>query len=246
MEWSDEAIILAARPHGEGHAVVDLFTPERGRWAGLVFGGSGRRMAPIVQPGNSVQAVWQGRLEESLGNFNLELTVPRAAHVMQERLCLAGLSAACAMAVACLPEREPHENTYRAMEVLLSNFEDLDIWPALMARWELGLLGDMGFGLTLDRCVATGSRDNLVYVSPKSACAVSKEAGAPYKDKMLMLPPFLKGDGGDISLGSALEALNTTGYFIETRILHLINQTLPEARIRVISLLQEKAQTVID
>lgn len=240
MEWSDEGIVLTARPHGEGHAVAEIFTQTRGRWAGLVFGGSGRRKTPLLQPGNKVRVDWRGRLEDSLGTYTLELIHPRAAELMMERLPLAGLSAACSIANACLPEREDHPRTYTAMNVLIENFENEEIWPALMARWELGLLSDMGFGLTLDRCAATGSRDDLIYVSPKSACAVCKESGEPYKDKMLPLPTFLNGGDGEITPQDMLDALKTTGYFIETRILHLTNRQLPEARLRILELLSEK------
>ena len=110
-----------------------------------------------------------------------------------------------------------------------------------MARWELGLLAELGFGLTLDRCAATGARENLVYVSPKSACAVSAEAGAPYKEKLLPLPSFLRGAASEPSAQDAIDALTTTGYFIETRILHLASKQLPEARVRILELLREQA-----
>ncbi len=240
MEWSDEGIVLAARPHGEGHAVAEILTPNQGRWAGLVFGGSGRRKTPLLQPGNLVRAQWRGRLSESLGTFTIEMITPHAAELMMARLSLQALSAICAIANTCLPEREAHSAIYQGMKVCLNNLEEREIWPALMARWELGLLSDMGFGLTLDRCAATGARDNLVYVSPKSACAVSAQAGEPYQDKLLPLPSFLGGEGGAISTQNALDGLKTTGYFIETRILHLSNKQLPEARLRIIDLLQEK------
>ncbi len=239
MEWSDNAIVLACRAHGDGHAVVDLFTPEHGRWAGLVYGGQGRRMAPILQPGNLVTANWRGRLGDSLGTYTLELSHPLAAELMADRLSLAGLSAACAVAATCLPERQEHPRIYASMSVLLASFEDIDIWPALMARWELGLLADLGFGLTLDRCAATGESDDLIYVSPKSACAVSREAGHLYRNKMLPLPPFIKGEQGDITKDDVLDGLQTTGYFIETRILHLSNRALPGARVRVLELLSQ-------
>ena len=163
----------------------------------------------------------------------------RAGEAMQDRLSLAGLTAAAALALACLPEREAHAPSYRAMAVLLDNLDDLDLWPALFARWELGLLSELGFGLTPDRCAASGAREDLIYVSPRSACAVSAEAGAPYKDKMLPLPAFLRG-AGDANLADALDGLETTGYFIETRILHLTNKTLPEARLRLVELLRSQ------
>ena len=237
MNFTDHGIILNARAHGETHAVADIFTREKGRWSGLVYGGQGRKMRPLLQAGNEVQAEWTGRGEDSLGHFSLELSRARAGEAMQDRLSLAGLSAACALALACLPEREAHAPSFEAMSVLLDNLDDIDVWPALMARWELGLLAELGFGLTLDRCAATGVRDNLIYVSPRSACAVCEEAGAPYKDKMLPLPAFLSGESVEANLEEALDALQTTGYFIETRILHLTNKQLPEARRRVVEVI---------
>lgn len=238
MSFDDQGIILEARAHGETAAVAHIFTAQHGACAGLVYGGQGRRMRPVLQPGNEVKLDWKGR-GDSLGHFTLELTRARAGEAMGERLSLAALAAAAALARAVLPEREAHERSYVALGVLLDHVGEPEIWPALMARWELGLLSELGFGLTLDRCAATGARDNLIYVSPRSACAVSRAAGDPYKDKMLPLPAFLK-DGKEASPADAVDALTTTGYFIETRILHLSNRELPEARKRILEMLKEE------
>ena len=237
MEYIDDAIVLNARAHGETHAVVDLLTAHHGRWAGLVYGGQGRKMGPLLQAGNGVRATWKGRLEDSLGHFTLELERPRAADAMHNRLALAGLAAACATALCALPEREAQDAVYAGLLVVLDHLEDVDLWPALMARWELGVLASVGFGLTLDRCAATGTRDELTYVSPKSACAVSRAAGEPYADRLLPLPAFLIDAQAEATHDDAVAALQTTGYFIETRILHLSNRELPEARRRLVTLL---------
>jgi DNA repair protein RecO (recombination protein O) len=241
MTFTDIGIVLDARAHGETHAVADVFTREHGRRAGLVYGGQGKRMRPLLQPGNEVTLEWKGRGDDSLGHFTLEMSHARAGEAMGERLSLSALSAACAVALAVLPEREAHARAYAAMAVLLANLSDIDIWPALMARWELGLLAELGFGLTLDRCASTGARENLIYVSPRSACAVSAEAGEPYKDRMLPLPPFLRGASSEATLQEAVDALKTTGFFIETRILHLSDKQLPEARLRIMELLAARA-----
>lgn len=238
MEFVEEGLILTVRPHGETHAVAEIFTLDHGRWAGLVYGGQGRKMRPVLQTGNTVSADWKGRLHESLGHFALELLEARAAALMQDRLALAALTAACAVATACLPEREAHPRAYHAMKVLLDNLDAPEIWPALMARWELGLLAELGFGLTLDRCAATGVREGLIYISPRSACAVSAAAGEPYKEKLLPLPAFLRGESGEASGREALDALKTTGYFLESRITNTANRPLPEARLHVIDLLE--------
>lgn len=237
MSFTDTGILLDARPHGETHAVAHVFTEHNGVRAGLVYGGQGRKMRALLQPGNEVAVDWKGR-EDSLGHFTLELTGARAAEAMSDRLSLAGLAAACATARAILPEREEHRRSYHGMAVLLNNIGEIEFWPALMARWELGLLAELGFGLTLDRCAASGGADELIYVSPRSACAVSASAGAPYKDKMLPLPAFFHDAERTPTRQDALDGLKTTGYFIETRILHLSDKTLPEARQRVVDLLR--------
>jgi len=233
MEFVDDGIVLAARAHGESAAIAEILTPHHGRWAGLVYGGQGRAKTPLLQPGNGVKATWKGRLDDSLGFFTLEMSEARAAGLMQDRLALAALTAVCATASATLPERQPHERIYDTMRILFDHLDDFDIWPALLARWELGLLAELGFGLTLDRCAATGAREGLIYVSPKSACAVSAEAGEPYKDRLLPLPAFLREAGAEAALQDAVDALRTTGHFIETRILHLAGKELPEARRRL-------------
>jgi DNA repair protein RecO (recombination protein O) len=240
MNFTDAGIILDARAHGETHAIADVFTEHHGRWAGLVYGGQGRQKRPLLQPGNEVTLEWKGRGDATLGHFTLEMAHARAGEAMGDRLSLAALSAACAVALATLPEREAHLRAYTAMSVLLANLDHIELWPALMARWELGLLAELGFGLTLDRCASTGARENLIYVSPRSACAVSAEAGAPYKDKLLPLPAFLRGASSEATLEQAIDALTTTGHFLETRILHVSDKQLPEARRRVVELLRVK------
>lgn len=240
MDFTDDGIILSARAHGETAAIAEIFTPHHGKWAGLVYGGQGRTQRPVLQPGNGVKAHWKGRLDESLGFFSFELTHARAGELMQDRLSLAGLTAACAVAAATLPEREAHARVYHTMRILLDHLGDIDVWPALMARWELGLLAELGFGLTLDRCAATGARDELIYMSPKSASAVCAAAGEPYRDKMLPLPAFLRDASAEATLADALDGLRTTGHFIETRLLHSTHADMPEARRRVIDLLRQQ------
>ena len=233
MEWQDEAIVLGARAHGEGHAIAELFTPAHGRWAGLVYGGSGRNKRPLLQPGNGVLARWRARTSDQLGHFDLELTDPRAASLLDDRYALGGLAAVASIVSAAMPEREPHPRLYQAFSILLAAFEDADLWPPLIARFELGLLAEAGFGLALDKCVATGGENALIYVSPKSGGAVSAEAGAPYKDKLLPLPAFLRDSAAAPEEGEIGAALRLTGYFIESRILHPANRELPEARRRL-------------
>lgn len=239
MSFTDQGIVLGARAHGETHAVVELFTEGHGRWPALVYGGQGKKMQPILQPGNEVRAEWKGR-GEGLGFFALELAKAHAAALMLDALSLAGLNAATSLARASLPEREAHAGAYEGLRILIGHLDDAEIWPQLMARWELGLLAELGFGLTLDRCAATGAREDLIYVSPRSASAVSREAGAPYREKLLPLPAFLRGEASGASLAEAIAGLTTTGYFIETRILHLAHLPMPEARAKLMEFLKAR------
>lgn len=237
MEWTASGRIVAVRPHGETSAVIEVLTAEHGRHAGLVRGGRSRAMRPILQPGNRVRAVWRARLESHLGGFQVEAEDLSAGVVMDDPLALSGLNAACAMASLCLPEREEHPSVANAFEVLIAALENPDVWPALYVRWEAGLLSDLGYGLDLRRCAATGEETGLVYVSPKSGRAVSAEAGAPYKDRMLALPDFMKG-GGAITEGDVGAGLKLTAHFIERRVLWPTDRILPDARARMIERLE--------
>jgi DNA repair protein RecO (recombination protein O) len=239
MQWSDEGVILSVKPHGETAAVAEIFTRAHGRHLGLVHGGRSRRLRPVLQLGNHVDAVWKARLAEQLGHVNVELRKGYAAQAMDDALTLTGLSSLCTLA-RLLPERDPHANLFEVTLFVLSFLDDVDVWPALMVRWELALLEELGFGLDLSSCAATGARADLIYVSPKSGRAVSAAAGAPYKERLLALPGFLAntngGQGGaqahttheDIVAGLAL-----TGHFLETRVLIPRDEALPDVRQRL-------------
>jgi DNA repair protein RecO (recombination protein O) len=228
MEWRDEAIILSVRGHGETSAIAEVFCAEHGRVMGLVRGGRSRTSRPVLQPGNLVSVVWRARLEEHLGNFTLEPLHLRAGLIIENALRLSGLSSLTCLAQV-LPEREPHPKLYEALRVVLETIDDDHVWPALMVRWEMGLLDELGFGLDLTTCVATGGVDDLVYVSPKSGRAVSGVAGRPYHARLFGLPGFLRGEAG-APLADVMDGLILTGHFLERHVLSPRNMVLPQAR----------------
>jgi len=233
MDWHDEGIVLSSRPHGENGAIVELLTREHGRHLGLVRGGAGRRQKSVLQAGNTVAAHWRARLNEHLGAYTVELVKPRAGLLMDDAFALTGLSAACAVA-GILPEREAHPALFEGFSFLLDTMEDADIWPAIFVRWELGLLQDLGFGLELGQCAATGVRDDLAYVSPRSGGAVSREAGAPYADRLFRLPPFLVSSQAGVDHADDIaEGLRITGHFLERHFYAPLGKHLPDARIRL-------------
>lgn len=238
MQWIDEGLILAVRPHGETAAVVEMLTAHNGRHAGLVHGGRSRRLRPVLQIGNHVDASWKARLADSLGHMTLELRRGFAAEAMTDATALAGLSTITTMA-RLLPEREPYASFYEITLFVLSFLDDPSVWPALYARWELALLEALGFGLDLETCASTGTRENLIYVSPRSGRAVSAEAGEPYKDRLLPLPRFMRaaGSSGEVTAQDIRDGMRLTGYFIEERVLIPAGQAMPEVRGRMIDLL---------
>ncbi len=243
MNWTDEAIVLSVRAHGETAAIVELLTRERGRHLGLVHGGRSRRLRPVLQTGNHVDVTWKGRLAEQLGHFAIELRRGFAAEAMGlgDPAQLAALST-LAMLSRLLPERDPHPALFEVSLFVLGFFDDQSVWPALMVRWELALLAELGFGLDLSECASTGSNDQLIYVSPKSGRAVSASAGEPYKDRLLTLPGFLAGRAhGAVSAADLASGFALTGHFLETRVLGPAGAALPEVRDRMIELIARQA-----
>ncbi|MEM7170620.1 MAG: DNA repair protein RecO [Pseudomonadota bacterium] len=238
ITWEDEGIVLAARPHGEAGLIVQLLTRSHGRYAGMVRGGQSARQRGVFQPGNMVSAHWSARLAEHLGSFACELTGSPFAGLLGEADRLAGLSAAAALCEAALPERESHRPCYEGLAVLLDALEGPH-WAEIYVKWEVALLGELGFGLELTRCAAGGDSATLSHVSPKSGCAVSRVAAEPYLSQLIALPPFLvgRGEGGPREVA---QGLYLTGFFLKRHIFHPQNRDLPPARLRLVEHFGEK------
>jgi DNA repair protein RecO (recombination protein O) len=241
MEWADEGVILNTRAYGETSAVAEIFTLNHGRHFGLVRGARSKRLAPTMQTANLVAVNWRARLADQLGVMQTELLEPHAARAIDDPFALSGAASVCGLA-RLLPERAPCPSLYRALKVFLSRLDEPPIWPALVAPWELMLLSELGFGLDLESCAATGARDDLIYVSPRSGQAVSAKAGAPYKDKLFRLPAYLRGRDAAVlhappTVRDLLDALALTGFFLDKRLLAPNGAGLPEARRRLLGYL---------
>jgi DNA repair protein RecO (recombination protein O) len=236
MEWADEAIVLSVRPYGETSAIVEALTHLHGRHLGLLHGGASRKARAMLQPGNSLHITWRARLNEHLGSLYAEPLRVRAGALLERRDALIGLNAFAAMAGAVLPEREAHVGVYGAAEVLLDAIAERDFahWAPLYVRWEAGLLEELGFGLDLSRCAAAGTVDDLIYVSPRSGRAVSREGGQAYADRLLKLPPFLLGSqNAEPSAADIVEGLKLSAYFLLERVLQPHGKDLPQSRVRL-------------
>jgi DNA repair protein RecO (recombination protein O) len=243
MNWSDEGIILSVRAHGETAAVVEILTRQHGRHLGLVHGGRSRRLRPVLQIGNHVDVTWKGRLVEQLGHMSLELRRGFAAEAMENAAQLAALSSLTTL-TRLLPERDPHASLYEVTLFVLGFLDDASVWPALMVRWELTLLGELGYGLDLTQCAATGSNDALIYVSPNSGRAVSASAGEPYKDRLLALPAFLRPErqaGASVTIDDIQAGFALTGHFLSQRVFAPRAQTIPDVRQRMIALIARQS-----
>jgi DNA repair protein RecO (recombination protein O) len=214
MEWADEAVVLGVRRHGEQSVIAEVMTRDRGRHLGLLRNGKSRTMQPVLQPGNLVEVTWRARLDEHLGHFSMEPLSYRAAQLMEHAASLHGVQALAAL-LRLLPERDPHPHLYDMLNVVLDHLDEPAEAGELYIRFELAVLNDLGFGLDLAQCAATGSRENLDYVSPKSGRAVCRDAGLPYQDKLFVMPEFLKASSRKAANRESLtEAFRMTQYFL--------------------------------
>lgn len=240
MDWRDQGILLSTRRHGETSAIIEMFTPSHGRHAGVVRGGTSRKIAPVLQPGAQLDVMWRARLADHLGAFTVEPVRSRAAAAMGDRLALAGLNAVTGLLSFCLPEREAYGELYERTVTLLDMLDHMEVWPLAYLHWELRLLEDMGYALDLTECAVTGSTQDLRYVSPKSGRAVSQKGAGDWADRLLPLPGVLRGymeaDDAQVAQGFV-----TTGHFLENHLAQdLGNRPLPEARARFVELFNRR------
>ncbi len=240
MEWQDDAIVIGIRRLGESDVILEAMTREHGRHLGVVRGGRSRRLQPALQAGNSLIVSWRARIDEQLGHFSIEPTRMRAATYMGHREALYAVTCISSL-LRLLPERDPHPTLYDALKIILDALDHEPLAAPLLVRFELAILGELGFGLDLSECAATGSREDLIYVSPKSGRAVSAHAGAPYRDRLFRLPDFLldRGDPGHPTMSDIAAGLALTGFFLERHVFGARNVPVPEAREAIVALYRE-------
>lgn len=240
MEWNEDGLVLAARTHGESAVIVTLLTLSQGRHAGLVRGGASSRMRGTYQPGNLLRATWRGRLPEHLGNFSCEMLRGYAGPLLDDPFRLAILGALCAVAESALPEREPHpavfSRTLDLIESLGAGRDGADAVAPLAGyvRWELTLLGDLGYGLDLSACAVTGETRELAFVSPKSGRAVTAAAAGPWRDRLFALPGFLTEPDTPADARAIRDGLELTGWFLDRYAYAPHGRKVPAARLRLI------------
>ena len=228
MEWTDNGIVLGTRRHGEANAILEVMTRDRGRHLGLVRGGGGSRLRPLLQPGNSVRVVWRARLDEHLGHYAVEPLRLHGASQLASAHVVYGVMHLCALC-RLLPERDPHPDVYDRLADILDRLDDPLAAATQLVRFELQMLTELGFGLDLTSCAATGARSELDYVSPKSGRAVSRGAGAPWQDRLLRLPAFLSGSVTP-SLDDIADGFALTGFFLARHVLEPRGLAFAETR----------------
>jgi len=246
LDWQDDGIVLSARRFGEHDAIVEVMTPNHGRARGFVKAGMSRRSKANLQPGNLLKLNWRSRLENNLGRFQLELVHSPLGSLISDGARMSALAAVTAVVSSAMPERETHPMVYAALSGYVALLEAeggaLEHWAAALAQIELGILTELGYGLDLTACAATGDTDNLAFVSPKSGRAVSVHAGGPYKEKLLVLPGFLLGAAeATPTVEDAYAALRLTGYFLERNVWVVAGTGQPDARERLISSLVKRS-----
>ena len=237
MEWREEGILIGVRKYGESSVIVEIFFENRGRHLGVVRGGSSRKLNPILQIGNDLDAYWRARLEEHLGSFTVDLIKSRASTIMMNRLALSGLSSMCSLLNFTLPERVNHAQLYKHTRELLDLLTTKNNWLLNYLTWELVLLDELGFGLDLSQCAVTGVKNNLSYISPKSGSAVSMKGAGEWSKRLLPLPKCLL--GLDVGHSDLIQGLMVTGYFLENKLAPALgNRNIPAARSRFLELLK--------
>lgn len=237
MDWHDEGLVIATRPHGEGAVILEAFTARHGRHAGVVRGGASRRWLPLLQPGARIEIAWSARLEAHLGHFRVDPVETSLAAILGDRAALAALGSVVALLLQALPERAAHPVLYAKTRDLVAALGRAGDWPQGYAEWELALLQELGFGLDLSTCAVTGAGADLVWVSPKSGRAVSRAGAIGWEHRLLALPGFLRGEGR-AGPGDVMAALQLSGHFLEAWLAPALpRQTLPAARARAASAL---------
>ena len=234
MQWTDEGIVLGVKRHGETSVILELMTHGRGRHLGLVRGGAGVRYRGVLQPGNSLRATWRARLDDHLGNYSVEGINLRAAGFLTAAHALHGVTHLAALC-RLLAEREPHAGIHAALETILDVLDEPAAVAPLVAQFELVFLAELGFGLDLSSCAATGTTEELIYVSPRSGRAVSRAAGEAYRDELMRLPDFLRMEGEPASAADIADAFTLTGYFLDRRAFAPRGLPLPDARARFVT-----------
>jgi DNA repair protein RecO (recombination protein O) len=242
MEWRDDGLILGTRDHGETSVIIEAMTRAHGRHFGLVRSGRSRRLRPMLQPGTHAEFVWRARLDEHLGTFAVEPVKSRTASMMASPEALYAVCLVAAL-LRLSAERDPHPQLYERATRITGHIERPEMLPPLLVHFEGEILAQMGFGLDLSRCAATGVTENLIYVSPKSGRAVSWAAGEPYKSRLLPLPAFLLREGAETPSPSEIrDGFKLTGFFLMRDLFGPRGETLPEARSAYLAELERRFQ----
>lgn len=239
MQWSDDGIVLGVRRHGESSAILEAMTRDHGRHLGLVRGGASSRMRPVLQPGNTVRLTWRARLDEHLGHYAVEGLELRAAFLLTHPHAAFGVTYIAALC-RLLPERDPHLLVTETLDAIVTSLSDPPAAAIQLARFELMMLRELGFGLDLRTCAATGVSEELAYVSPKSGRAVSREAGAPWSDKLFRLPGFLSSESAPHDLDDIQDAFALTGFFLTAHVFEPRGIPIPESRASTVTALLRK------
>ena len=238
-QWSDQAILLSHRPHGETGAVLSVLTEQHGRHHGYIYGAHSSKRKAFLNTGTMLNLNWSAKTHDSLGQFEIDDGESIAFDFIDDPLRLAALLSVCDLIEYSLPEREIYAGLFWGTKALFEQMIHDHIWGAALVMWEISFMRELGFALDFSRCAGGGSADDLIYMSPKSGCTVSREKGDLYKDKLLPLPRFLIDRTEEITLGEVLKGIQMTGYFLEHWVFAQHTKGIPESRLRFARLLAQ-------
>ena len=239
MEWRDQGILLGTTPFGETAVIVDALTQKKGRVRAVLRGGQSRKFRPILQMGNILDITWRARLSEHMGSVQIDV-IKSYPEILDSRLTLAGVAALSSMLTTFVEDRDPQAQMFDATEKLYDLLIHPDMWCVGYFYWELALLDALGFGLDLSKCVVTGDTENLLYLSPKSGCAISRQAAGEWADRLLPMPRIVMEKDKNIS--DVFDGLQVLSYFWLNKVIPAMGvKTMPKARERFIDIMQSHA-----
>jgi DNA repair protein RecO (recombination protein O) len=224
MQWRDESVVLSASSFSENSRIVTVFNRSIGKSSGLLRG-----TKSSIQAGDISDVTWRGKTIEHLGSFKIENIFSPFGHVFKDAYSLFAIECACAICINGLPIRALHEKLFDSLKELMIAISKGN-WYADYVFFEMLFLSEIGYGLNFSKCAVTGKKNGLYYVSPRTGCAVTKEAGIEYGDRLFQLPEFMISKSRIIAKSDMIDALKITGHFLKMYFQEITGKDLPLSR----------------
>jgi DNA repair protein RecO (recombination protein O) len=214
MNIDDISVVIEKKLLKEDSAIIKVLTKNYGIYSGVIKIDQKKKKKYLPEKSDLVHFFWQARLSEHIGYCKVELINPNFSLVMLNKAKLYSINSILELISICFKERDPYPLLFDNLLDYLKLISSSDFSFLNYILMETYILKECGYGLDLSKCASKGTSDNLYYVSPKSAKAVSKEAGEAYKNSLLKLPQFILLNKEPIEQNDVREAKQLTEYFL--------------------------------